>query len=152
MAEDQAHFADGMAEYVTHEEIMIWESLPEFGTAPAEPAAVVQVIEFEVHGDERAVMHGISKFTEAVEAAGGGGNIAWSRVVSADRPPTYFVAIFAESFAQLGTPGPDPATILTQAYGVTEAEQLMQGFSAAARTTSQRIWIYRPDLSYAPGA
>ena len=151
MAADQLAWASGPAEYATSEEIAIWESLPEFGEPSAEPSALVQVIEFEVNpGGDAAVLHAMGKFKEAVDMGGGGGNFGWSRVVSNDGPPTYFVAVFADSFAELGAPGPNPEEIMTAAFGATEARMMGDAFDAAATVVSSRIWILRPDLSYMP--
>lgn len=150
MAVDQAQFANSdAAQLVTSEELWLWEGLPEYGNAPPEPMPIVQVLEFEVTGNEEAFLHAMKKFKEAT-AGTQGAYFQWARVLSNDKPTTYFVAVWANSFAQLGAPGPTPLEILRAAHGATETGLIMEGFQAAATNTSNRVWLMRPDLSYIP--
>ena len=134
---------------------MFWVDAPAVSNPPADPTAfpIVQVIEFEIKsGGEEAVSHGMEKFKEAVDMAGGGGPpFTWARVVSSSGPPSVFVALWAESFAAFGAEGPTPLQILVGAFGEVEGRQISDDFSAATTNTSSKIYVFRPDLSYVPG-
>lgn len=151
---DQAHWAGSGARHTVSEDVIFWLDNPELSNGPADPSAfpILQVFEFEMKpGGERAVQHGMEKFKEAVDMAGGGGApFTWSTVVSADGPAGFFVAAWAPNFAAFGAGGPTPEEILIGAFGEVEGRQIADDFAAAATQTSSQIWMYRPDLSYIP--
>ena len=149
MNEDAAHWAESGAQYSTSETIRFWQNLPDIGNPPTDPTAfpIVQVLEFTLSGDESAVLHGAAKFKEASQ---GQGTFTWARSIAYDGPPVISLALWYPNFAAIGVAGPTPEEILTAAFGATEAEQLIDGFNAAASLTSTRIWAFRPDLSYVP--
>lgn len=63
---------------------------------------------------------------------------------------THFVVVPASSFAEFDIEGPEPPEILAQAYGMTEARNILEMFSGAMTFTASRIWVLRPDLSNTP--
>jgi len=155
MAEDQAQWAGSGSEFTSSEVAMFWQALPGVSNPPDDATAypLIQVTEFQVKsGGAAAVQHGMAKFKEAVDMAGGGGPpFGWSTVVSADAPPTVFVAVSMPNFAALGAGGPTPEQVLISAFGEVEGRQIGEDFAAATIATSSQIWILRPDLSYFPG-
>ena len=151
MGADVAHWSESGAEYTATEEIVLWSSIPG-GNPPADPTQypIVQVFEFEIEsGGQPAVMDVIQGANEALTRTGA--HFEWSIVVSADGPPVVFVALWAESFAQLGTPGPGPEQIMADAFGPGQGARLLSEFSEATTARSSQIWILRPDLSHVPG-
>ena len=149
MSADAAEWASSdAAELTTGDELWIWENLPDISNAPPEPMAIVNVLEFQVHGDEEDLLLAAGKFREA---AGDGAYYQWARVMSNDKPLTYFVAVWANTFEELGAPGPTPIEILRAQHGVAMTNALSEAFGSAATNTSNRIWVFRPDLSYIPG-
>ena len=150
---DQAHWAQSGARYAESEEVIIWADVPNSGNPPADPTAfpIVQVFEFEVNpGGEPSVLRAIERFKTAIDASGSELRYGWSRVVSADGPPSYFIAIWAPDFATLGTPGPTPIEVLSSAFGPAEAGDVVATFERGTTSTASQIWTLRPDLSYFP--
>lgn len=148
MAADMGHWVREGARYSVSETAELWQDLVEFSNMPATPTALAQVFSFAIKpGGEDAVMHGIRKFKEAT---GDQGSFLWNRSLTGQGPPTISVVIMANSFAELGNPGPGPEQILANAFGQAEAEMISEGFTNAVTPLGSRIWVFRPDLSYLP--
>lgn len=151
MADDVAHWSESAAPYTETEEFVMWTNLPG-GSPPADATQfpVVQVFEFEIRpGGQAAAMDAIERISEALAEVDF--HWQWSTVISADGPPTVFIALWADSFASLGAPGPGPAQILTDAFGPERSAMIMRGFAEVTMSRSSQIWVMRPDMSHVPG-
>lgn len=150
MGSDVAHWADSGAEFVETEEVALWTTIP--GGNPPEDASqypLVQVYEFEIaSGGQPTVMNTIGRANEALSRTGI--PFQWSEVVSQDGPPSVFLAIWFQSFAELGMPGPGPDQIMADAFGPGQGARLLSDFSEATTARSSQVWMLRPDLSYVP--
>ena len=151
MASDVAQWADSGAEFVETEDVVLWTTIP--GGNPPEDATqypVVQVYEFEINpGGQAAATNTIQRANEALQRT----NIhfEWSALVSQDGPPSVFLALWFQSFAELGTPGPGPDRIMADAFGPAQGARILASFNEATTARSSQIWVLRPDLSYFPG-
>ena len=74
----------------------------------------------------------------------------WSSILSADGPPSVFIAIWFESFSGMTQLGDGPAQVMSDTYGPEKAAMIMNAFGEAVTMTSSQIWMLRPDLSYVP--
>lgn len=150
MGTDVAHWAESGARYVDTEEVVLWTNLP--GGNPPDDAGqypVIQVYEFEINaGGQAATMNTIEKATEALAATGI--HFQWSAVISQDGPPSTFLALWFQNFAELGTPGPGADQIMADAFGAGQGARILAEFSRATTARSSQIWMFRPDLSYMP--
>lgn len=153
MDADVANWIETAGEYEVEAETMIWTELTEFSIPPADPPPpIVRVIEWRIRpGGERAIMHGIEKYKEAVDQLGVDDPFTWSRVVSQEGPPRIFIAIWSESFAEWDEEGPDPIEIMSEAHGEYEAREIFDAMADSWAEVNSRIWVHRPDLSYSPG-
>ena len=150
MAEDIAHYSESGAEWAETEDFVMWTEIPG-GNPPTDPTQypIVQVFEFDINsGGQAAVMHAIARFNSAL--ADTDVLWSWSNVISRDGPPSVFIAIWAESFEALGTPGPGPDVIMADQFGPSTGNLIMTEFSNATTARSSQIWVLRPDLSYQP--
>ncbi len=156
MMEDQGHWAESAAQYARSEDIQLWMQL----TAVSNPLpdamiadyGVIRVVEFEIlPGGDGAFQNGIRMFGEAMAAQSPQTYFVWNRVISADQRPTAFIAVWAPSFEALGAPTMSPLTRMAQHFGAEAAGAASDAFNASVRTTADRIWLFRPDLSYFPG-
>ena len=151
MGADVAAWASQGAAYTETEEMVLWASMPG-GNPPPDPNAfpVAQVFEFEIQSNgQPAVMEGIERFSEAMAEAPF--HWQWSTIVSADGPPSVFIALWFDSFSGMAAMGEGPAQVMADTYGPEKAAMIMNAFGDAVTMTSSQIWILRPDLSYFPG-
>ena len=156
MADDQAHWTQTAAQHVESEDIQLWTQMTAASNPlPDEMGAdypVVRVVEFEIlPGGDGAFLNAIRMFKDAMDAQAPDLYFAWNRVVSADQPPGAFIAVWAPSFEELGAPSPSPLTRMGEQFGVEAAGAASEAFNRSVRTTADRVWLFRPDLSYMPG-
>lgn len=150
MAADIEAWAGQGAAYTETEEMVLWATVPG-GNPPADPTAfpVAQVFEFEIQPNgQAAVMEGIERFSEAMAEAPF--HWQWSSIVSADGPPSVFIALWFDSFAGMSQMGDGPAQVMSDTFGPEKAAMIMNAFGDAVTMTSSQIWMLRPDLSYFP--
>lgn len=151
MATDVAQWAESGAEFVETEDVVMWTNVPG-GNPPEDPTQypVVQVYEFEINaGGQAAAMNVMQRANEALSKTSA--HFQWSALVSQDGPPSVFLALWFQNFAELGTPGPSPDGIMADAFGPAQGARILRDFSEATTARSSQIWILRPDLSYFPG-
>ncbi len=150
-AEDGADWAETGGPHTESNSVSMWMSLDEISHPGGEQPAVVQVFEFTLNpGGQEAFMHFAQKFVEAVRSTNSPIRFEWSQVVSGPGGSTHFVAVPAANFAAFGLRQGGPPAVLREAYGATEARQLLEMFAGAMTAGASRIWVYRPDLSYMP--
>lgn len=150
MGTDVAHWAGSAGQYTETEEFVMWTNIS--GGNPPEDGGqfpIVQVYEFEINsGGQTAAFSAIQRANEALSKTGM--HFEWSTIISQDGPPSAFLAIWFQSFAELGTPGPGADQIMADAFGAGEGARILAQFSQATTPTSSQIWMFRPDLSYMP--
>jgi hypothetical protein len=151
MDEDMAHWLDIGGDLVASIEASAWVSMEEVSNPPTGAAPpIVQVYEWEITGNEEALMHIIQMYKEAVDEMGLDFPFGWSRVVSNEGPPRIFIAIWFNSFAELDQAGPGPMQIMAEVHGEYATRNAAEAAAAAWRSVGSRIWVLRPDLSYLP--
>jgi hypothetical protein len=151
MAADQAEWEGNGARYSDTSEMQMWMDVPEFSRPPADQPAVAQVIEFSMNpGGEEAFAEAMNKLRAAFEAVQPDATYGVSQIVSGPEGRSGFVAIFGSAFADFDAMGPELPVILGQHYGEVEARVILEMISNAVTFRQQRIWAFRPDLSYAP--
>lgn len=150
MGSDIAHWAESGAQYVESEEVVLWTNIPG-GNPPEDPGQfpVIQVYEFDINsGGQAAAFDAIDRATEALSETGI--HFQWSALISQDGPPSVFLALWFQNFAELGTPGPGADQMMADAFGAGQGARILAQFSEATTAQSSQIWMFRPDLSYAP--
>ena len=157
MMDYHAHWSESAARYTQTEDIQLWTQL----TAASNPLpdemvadyGVIRVVEFEIlPGGDGAFQNGIRMWAQAMAEQAPQTYFAWNRVISADQAPMAFIAVWAPSFAALGAPTMSPLTRMSEHFGAEAAGAASDAFNASVRTTADRIWLFRPDLSYFPGS
>ena len=152
---DSENWAETGGEHSRRTTSNIWRNLPDISRPrdSDEPPPIVLVIEFRIRSDsEQEITHAATKFKAAVEGANVPIYYNWYAVDSSDEPPTWFVAIPFNDFASLdGFGDEDPfAALMRGVYGEVEADQIAELFEENMRPISNRMWVFRPDLSYLP--
>jgi hypothetical protein len=150
MGADIAHWAESGAPYTQTEEFVLWTDIPG-GNPPADPGQfpVIQVYDFAINsGGQAAAIDAIARASEALAQTGI--HFQWSTVVSRDGPPGAFLALWFQSFAGRGTPGPGADQVMADAFGAGEGARILAQFAEATTALSSQIWTFRPDLSYTP--
>lgn len=152
-ADDMADWLETGGEYVAGIETMAWVQIPEVSNLPDDPSympPIVQVFEWEITGNEEAIMHIVGMYKEAFDELGMDGYFEWSRVVSNEGPPRIFIAVYFESFAEMDEEGPNPMEVMAEVHGEYAVREAAEAAGAAWTPTNSRIWTLVPDLSYTP--
>ena len=151
LAEDSKDWAKTGGPHTESVSTVIWEDLLEASRPPTGQPTIVQVFEFTMNpGGDEAFTYAINKYRAAVESTGSSARFVWGDIVSGPEGATHFVVVPASSFAEFDIEGPEPPEILAQAYGMTEARNILEMFGGAMTLTASRIWVLRPDLSITP--
>ena len=116
----------------------------------AGPMPLVHVIDFEVkEGMDGDFLQAVRKFTEAAERVNWTQHYVWLASVGGSEED-YILVLQHENWASFAPPEMSVEAVLEEALGRQEAAALWDMFNNAVESRSERIWTYRPDLSYRP--
>lgn len=112
---------------------------------------LAHVIDFEVkEGMDGDFLQVVRKFREAAEQVNWTGHYVWLAGVGG-AAGDYILVLQHENWASFAPPEMSGAAVMEEVFGRQEATALNDLFNNAVESTSERIWTYRPDLSYTPG-
>ncbi len=112
---------------------------------------LVHVIDFKVkEGMDGDFLQSVRKFTEAAEQINWTQHYVWLANLSGSEGD-YILVLQHENWASVALPEMSGEAVMEEAFGRQEAAALFDMFDNAVESTSERIWTYRPDLSYTPG-
>lgn len=124
-------------------------------TTVSRPAAgrmpLALVTDFEVkEGMDGDFLQVVRKFNEAAEQVDWTEHYVWLASVGGSRGD-YILVLQRENWASFAPHEMSAEAVMEEAFGRQEANALWDMFFNAVESTSERIWTYRPDLSYTPG-
>ena len=119
------------------------------GTPDEMPLA--QVIEFTVEGGREAdFVAAVRTYHEALNAANWEQHYEWLANVSGGTAQFILVLHYA-NHADMAPPARSLEAVMEEALGRQEADLWSAMFDDIVESTTERLWMYRPDLSYVPG-
>ncbi len=156
MVADNANWIETGARASGTVNAVIWQMLEDLSRpwSATDTVPIVEVLEFRLRPGMQAdeeFRYAMSLVKEAMESQNVPFNYTVNIVESDDGPPSAFIAIPHQSFAELD--GGDPngfQRMLIAAHGHAGMVQIADMFDENMRPTSRRFWILRPDLSHLP--
>ncbi len=126
-------------------------SMTDVSRPAAGPMPLVHVIDYEVkEGMNGDFLQVVRKFTEAAEQVNWTEHYVWLASVGGSGGD-YILVLQHENWASFAPPEVSVRAVMEEAFGRQEATALLDMLNNAVESTSERIWTYRPDLSYTPG-
>ena len=124
-------------------------------TDVSRPAAarmpLARVIDFEVkEGMDGDFLQFVRKINEAAEQVNWTDHYVWLASVGGSGGD-YILVVQHENWASFAPGEMSAEAVMEEAFGRQEATALWDMFFNAVESASERIWTYRPDLSYTPG-
>lgn len=101
---------------------------------------------------EADYLNAISKLPEALEKADSPVHYFLYRLELGGDHPTYVWSLPREEWADFADPEKTFRTVLEEAYGETEADNILHTFTSSSHGVTSEVAIYRADLSYIPAA
>ena len=129
--------------------------LPELSNFPDEEmgeGALAEVITWNVKaGKMDDLMQAIGRYHEAFAKVAPNVKYIWTMPVNGG-PDTMSVVLPRASWADLKPGEKSPNMIVEEAFGRAESMAVSERFTSSIEGTTTTVWMYRPDLSYKPGA
>ena len=146
--------ADAMAQFGSLVESVssgFGQLMPDVSRPADGPMPLVQVVDFKVkYGMDGDFLQVVRKVTEAAEQVNWTEHYLWLKNVSGGEG-NYILVLQHENWASFAQPEMSVEAVTEEVYGRQESTALWDMFFNVVESTSERIWTYRPDLSYTPG-
>lgn len=150
-AADAAHVEATIAPTVSKVVPSFWRFMSEASHPPQAPAAMYQVLNFEVkQGKSAKFNHLVKKFHEGIQKTKWPVHYEWYELAVGGQHPMYVLVLPRanwSSFKPMEKPFP---AMLEEAFGRMEAQHMLEAFSDTVKHEASEVIHSRPDLGYTP--
>jgi len=151
MAADSADAGLNFGAFIANHEAAFWTRLADVSRPAAEPAPMESVVLFRTRfGTGPEFQSLIGEFHRAIEKTNMPWRYDWYALANGGESGTYALVLPLADFAAFAPSGKPLREMLTEAYGKTAADAILDRWNEVVTGTESQLIVFRPDLSYVP--
>ena len=120
---------------------------------PPAPMVEVTVFQLKPSADPRAFANSVRRIRDVLQKASYPRSSVWLQLVNGGEGPLFVLLVNRKNWADFALPGgKTPRDATEEAIGKQQSDTLFRGITDAVEEVYTETSVYRPDLSYSPGA